>query len=63
MKHFASQQKNDRTVLVRNYVEDPYEQAYIVFRYAKTLIEDQLDLEDDTPKVWILFGFDMQVPH
>lgn len=59
MKHYASSNKN-HNVFLREYTEDPLETAYSVLRFAKKLVEDNLDLEEDnySPKTWILFGFD-----
>ena len=39
------------------------ESAYAIFRFAKSIVEDQLDLEEDHPKTWILIGTKKRVPH
>lgn len=64
LKHYASASREKRTVLLREYTNDPFDTAYSVFRFAKTLVESHLDLEeeDDTPKTWVLIGFDRDIP-
>ena len=57
LKHYASSNQ-DRTVLLREYTDDPLETAYSIFRFARSLVEGHLDLQadDHSPKTWILIG-------